>query len=91
MDVKDAVKMAKKYIDELFAEEGVAELGLEEVEYDDLQNEWRITVGFSRPWERERGGLLALTQGHVQKPRSYKVVRVSAETGTALSVKNRVN
>ena len=33
-------------------------LGLEEVELDD-EEFWRITIGFSRPWNRNVGSVLA--------------------------------
>ena len=34
MDVKEAVNTAKAYVAELFANEGLSNLGLEEVEFD---------------------------------------------------------
>ena len=52
MDVKDAVNAAKTYVAQLFADEGLSNLGLEEVEFDDGSGAWRVTVGFSRPWDR---------------------------------------
>ena len=53
MDVKQAVAAAKSYIGELFASEDITELGLEEVSLDESSGEWRVTVGFARPWEKE--------------------------------------
>jgi hypothetical protein len=49
MDVKEAVAGAKKYVGELFAQEGLINIGLEEVEFDEPTKEWHITIGFSRP------------------------------------------
>ena len=86
MDVKEAVAAAKKYIAELFAQENITRLGLEEVEFDEQEGEWRVTVGFSRPWDAP-SALLSITQ-QLNSPRSYKVVRIS-DAGAALSVKNR--
>jgi hypothetical protein len=79
MNVKEAVKLAKIQVLDLFAGEQAENVGLEEVEYDDTTNVWHITIGFSRPWERQ---LVALGP-----KRSYKVVNI-AENGTILSVKN---
>ena len=43
MDVKEAVGLAKKHVLDLFA--------------DDRRKVWHITIGFSRPWEREFGAI----------------------------------
>ena len=55
MDVKAAVALAKNHITDLFAQEGLTNLGLEEVEYDEVREQWRITVGFSRSWDIREG------------------------------------
>lgn len=88
MDVKEAVAAAKTYVGELFAQEGISNLGLEEVEFDEQGREWRVTVGFSRPWDMV-GGWAALAQGQPNPRRSYKIVRISDTTGTVISVTNR--
>ena len=85
LDVKDAVDSAKTAVTNLFAQEGVFNLGLEEVEFDDAQEQWRITVGFSRSWDKRQGLLadLASTTG-----RTYKVVTINKD-GKVMSIKNR--
>lgn len=85
MDAKDAVAVAKTAVTELFAPEGMANLGLEEVEYDDAREQWRITVGFSRPWDQPGTFEAAAILG---RRRTYKVVIIDKD-GKALSVKNR--
>ena len=86
MEVKEAVATAKNYIADLFAQEQVSDLGLEEVEYDEPAAEWLVTLGFSRPWDRIAG--FGIMPGP-QLRRAYKVVRVSDKTGHVASVKNR--
>jgi uncharacterized protein YdeI (YjbR/CyaY-like superfamily) len=88
MDVKDAVKRAKAYVAELFAEENLTNLGLEEVEYDDADGTWNITVGFSRPWNTTQSPLTTLTGEAVAK-RVYRTVRIVDDTGQVLSVLRR--
>jgi hypothetical protein len=85
LDVKQAVTLAKDYVTTLFADEGLNNLGLEEVEFDDAHDHWHITLGFSRSWDRGTalGGLVVATT-----PRSYKVVTID-HSGKILSVKNR--
>lgn len=90
MDVKEAVAAAKKYVGELFAQEGITNLGLEEVEFDEQAREWRVTVGFSRPWDTVSGWAALAAQPPQTNPRrSYKIVRISDTTGEAVSVRNR--
>ena len=54
MDVKEAVRTAKDYLTDLFVDEEVVNIGLEEVVFDDATNRWSITIGFSRPWDQGR-------------------------------------
>jgi hypothetical protein len=89
MDVKQAVAAAKNYVAELFAQEGISNLGLEEVEFDEQAGEWRVTIGFSRPWDTITGWAALGVQPQTNPRRSYKVVRVSDATGAAKSVRDR--
>jgi len=86
MDVKEAVASAKAYVNELFAQEMIENVGLEEFEFDRRHREWRITVGFSRPWQGI--GVLNGTVG-IPRPRSYKIVTVSDTDGSITSIRNR--
>ena len=90
MDVKEAVKRAKDYVAEIFDEEGLSNLGLEEIEHDDHAGTWNVTLGFSRPWNTTRNALTALT-GDTAARRTYKVVRVRDADGEILSVLRREN
>ena len=83
MDVKDAVQVAKNYIMDLFGEEGLVDVGLEEVDVDPSGN-WIVTIGFSRSWDRNIGSVLSGAAS-----RSYKAVRIQDEDGRVLSVKDR--
>lgn len=85
MDVKEAVAAAKTYIVQLFEEEKISDLGLEEVLLDEPSGFWSITIGFTRPWDNRSSFANAL-QG---QQRSYKVVKISNDTGKVVSVLNR--
>jgi hypothetical protein len=89
MDVKEAVQLAKSRIVELFGDEGVTNVGLEEIEHDDLKDEWQVTIGFSRPWDKPTNALAAIGQEIGVRSRSYKVVRIDDHGGKVISVKNR--
>lgn len=88
MDVKQAVNLAKQHVLDLFSEEQLSNLGLEEVEFDDPEDEWHVTLGFSRPWDEPKNLFALAGEGKYPK-RSFKVVRISNGTGRVLSVKNR--
>ena len=86
MDVMEAVGKAKAHVMALFGDEGIMHLGLEEVEFEDASDAWKITLGFSRPWD-QRNALATLAD---QRPsRSYKVIRVGDEDGGVISVTTR--
>jgi hypothetical protein len=90
LEVKEAVLTAKQYAAELFADEHIVNLGLEEVVFD--EGTWRVTVGFSRPWDKPTGpaGITVLTAGLAQGPsRSYKVIEIEDVTGRVVAIKNR--
>ena len=88
MDVKEAVGTAKAYVAEHFAGEQITNVGLEEVEFDDMTNGWRITIGFSRPWDQKNALTAALGEG--RPVRSYKVLRVDDKTGRVDSLTDRL-
>ena len=87
MEVRDAVRAAKAYVMELYEDENLSDVGLEEVEYVDRDGTWNVTIGFSRPWDHRVRGMAAITQSSAV-PRSYKVVKLD-ESGKVLSLSNR--
>lgn len=91
MDVKEAIAAAKKYVVEIYSDEHVTNLGLEEVEHEVATGNWVITLSFSRPWNtpRTRAQEVLENLGAVSSlNRSFKVITM-ADDGTILSLKNR--
>ena len=92
MDVKEAVKKAIGHVTEMFADENILHVGLEEAVFDESENAWRITVGFFRTWDAIRG-VGELLEGKrdfaAWKRRSYKVVKIDDKTGDVLSLTHR--
>lgn len=89
MDVKEAARAAKQHIIELFGEEGINFVGLEEIKLDYDSDNWFITVGFNREWEQVKSPL-----GHPimtrAEGRAYKVVCIDDKDGKILSVEDRI-
>ena len=89
MDVQSAVALAKQHVLELFASEGITNLGLEEVEFDEPSNVWQVTLGFSRPWDEPRNPFAAMAGRDPYPKRSFKIVRIHDPSQRVMSVKNR--
>ena len=87
MEVKEAVRTAKTYVADLLADEGLMYLGLEEVERDEDDHTWRVTVGFSREWNSVRNAL-SLVSGDPALNRAYRVVTIR-DDGQVISLKKR--
>jgi hypothetical protein len=86
MDFKDAVKAAKQHVIEIFDGENLSNVGLEEIEHDEVRHLWTVTIGFSRPWDNI-GALSAIAGQKI--PRSYKVVTIDDTDGKIRSISNR--
>jgi hypothetical protein len=86
MHMKDAVAAAKACVIELFADESVGNVGLEEVSFDPDQALWWVTIGFSRPWQLTIGFMPVSGQG---PGRCYKVIAISDPDGRVVSVRDR--
>ena len=86
MEVKEATRTAKKYITDLFDNENIMDIGLEEIDF--RSDRWEITIGFFRPWDH--GQKMTTVLGDQYPARSYKVVSIDNMTGRVLSVMDRV-
>ena len=87
MDVKEVTRTAREYVAEVFADEQITNLGLEEVVYDVAAERWRITFGFARPWDKQ--GDMGVRMG-LKAPRAYKVVHVDNGDGTVIALTDRI-
>ena len=91
MEVKDAVTKALDYFAEVFAEEDLSNIGLEEVMYDSARKRWNVTVGFSRPWDYPSQPILQIQPKHPVN-RNYRVVEINDrdERVTGIKIKEVV-
>ena len=81
MEPKEAVLVAKEHVRDLFGDEGISNLGLEEIALEG--NVWKITIGFSRKWDVNVSSVLS------GSGRAYKVLRISKINKQILSVMDR--
>ena len=91
MDVKEAVVTAKTYIADLFDEEGITDISLEEVVLDELSGDWKVTSRLYPPREPASSqGAAILVRPLNRLNRSYKVVRIKESDGSVISVTDRL-
>ena len=91
MDAKDAIKTAKDYVKDVLSDEGITNVGLEEIEFDPSSGEWHLTVGFSRPWNTPRTRAQEVLENlgaFSTLQRSIKVVTIAAG-GQVRSMKDK--
>jgi len=91
MDAHDAIRTAKEQLASFFADEKIKNVGLEEVDYSEQDQEWRITLGFSRPWNEPKGALAdAYAQlGQGRPERIYKIVHIPEGGAQRVRLTNR--
>lgn len=96
MEVKEAVMKALQFVSDTFSDAKLSNLGLEEVEFDDDKAQWRVTVGFSRPWDYpQKSTLEAMAENPItnrpSRPtnRTYKVVEIRDSDGEPTAIKMR--
>jgi len=88
MNSKDAVKIAKDYVAEMYADESATNIGLEEVYFETDKNNWRVTIGFSRPWNTVKNALTTIS-GESGARRTFKVLTIRDNDGQVLSLTSR--
>ncbi|HJU17732.1 MAG TPA: hypothetical protein VJ770_14850 [Stellaceae bacterium] len=91
MEVKEAISAAKRYISEIYADEQITNISLEEIQHILAAGNWVITLSFSRPWNTPRTRAQEVLENLGAMPslkRSYKVITM-ADDGTVLSMKDR--
>jgi hypothetical protein len=89
IDVKQAVKAATQFAEDVLGPENVQGARLEEVEISEDGGHWLITLGFLGP-EAPAGRRTAFEAlAGIPGKRDYKVFKIDRETGTVISMKIR--
>jgi len=89
MEVQEAIRLAKDYVTNVFQDEDPTNVGLEEVEFDETDQIWNVTIGFSRPWNSTKSLLANISGEALPKKRAYKVVRIRDNDGKMVAIKRR--
>lgn len=84
VDIREAVQTAIQFICDVYDESDRQKLGVEEVEHDAENEHWLVTVGIGGA---EPASTMSVVEG-TGVDRHYKVIRIDAETGTVVAMKN---
>lgn len=89
MNALEAIATAKKYLSEVFREEDITAITLEETE--NLGDRWIVTLGFSRPWNtpRTRAQEVLENLGAMTALRRAQKVITILNDGAIISMKDR--
>lgn len=91
MEAKEAVTTAKGWIADLFDDEDISDILLEEiVRRQDSPPGWRVTIGFNRPTPRRVTRSPVVEALSPPRNRVYKVVAIDDEDGNVISVEDRL-
>ena len=90
MDVNEAVRTAKDYIETMYADEQIDSIGLEEVRFESgLPDRWDVTIGFFRSFGGEPVTQLAAALQRDPRRRVYKIVRINDADGRVVALLHR--
>lgn len=89
LEPREAVQKAMQYVKDLIGQDNMPNLLLEELEYDEANNTWKIVVGYDSHLQTQRRSGNALTGGTVEteKKREYKLIEISGDTGEFKSIR----
>lgn len=93
MDDRQAIAAAKAFVQDVYAEEDVGCLRMEEFEHLSSAGNWVVTLSFARQWDTPRTRaqeVLERLGAETPLQRFVKVVTI-ADDGTILSVKDKVH
>ncbi len=80
IEVTQAVKLARQFFNEIYQDEDIQNLMLEEVVIDQDSNEWRITLGYDSHIIKEANHVFS--KKIIDKmPRVYKRIHIDADEG----------
>jgi hypothetical protein len=87
IDVKQAVKIATEFVKDVLSSEKIDRITLEEVELDETQSNWYITLAVGTV---VRADPFSLLSGKTPELRvRYKVIKINADSGQVISMKIR--
>ncbi|MCE8507751.1 hypothetical protein KBY28_04720 [Ruegeria pomeroyi] len=92
LTAKDAIAKAKFFFRDFFSDQNVENVLLEELDFDDVSGNWRVTIGFDVGRKAVRqpslNALAALTHQEVTPIREARVFEISDSDGSLVKMSN---
>ncbi|EIJ43228.1 hypothetical protein BegalDRAFT_2375 [Beggiatoa alba B18LD] len=88
IDVKQAIAIARQQAKMMFPPESIHNLALEEVEFNEDNHEWFITLGYDSPHKIIKKDTFVYSVIEETVKREYKIFRISSD-GKFLSMRIR--
>ncbi len=86
IEVNEAVKIAKNFVKDLFQDEEIFNVSLEEVNFNDDSDNWIVTIGYDLVRKKAISpihGVLSIVQtDNTEQIREYKTVTLDADDGS---------
>jgi hypothetical protein len=93
MTPKQAIALAKAWILDIFDDEGIKDVTLEEVRFDDERGHWLITIGFYRPLSAATARAVIPPAGALlgtpRMRKAFKTVRLDNHSEAVLGIEHR--
>lgn len=100
LTMKEAVIQAKSYATELYEDENIQDLSLEEIDFDTLSNHWKVTLGYNAKRHsietsaKHRARLATEVLGvfgnneppKTEMVREYKIFEINAQDGSLIKM-----
>lgn len=91
MDAREAVQTARDFIKTLYSNEPIAEVSVEEINFDEEGSPyWSVTIGFRRLWDRPAVQVESMMGVVGEKDRVFKEILMRDRDGSVFSMKTRV-
>lgn len=87
IDVKEAIQISRNYLSELYRNDEIRDLSLEEVELSEDNRFWLVTLTFTQQLTQPLNPIEAMTGP--KYARLTKEVKIDADTGQVRSMKNK--
>jgi hypothetical protein len=84
--MKEAVAIAKAFVSDLFLDERIQNIELDEADFGARTGDWFITISFQKGLDQKQHNALAIALQRVAKER--KTVRINRDSGQVVSVTN---
>ena len=90
LNVREAVLKSRNFIKDLYVNEPIGEVRVEEIELEEHEGKWYVTIGFIRLWDRPSSAIAEARGKSKESNRVHKSVGIRDSDGEVVSMTDRV-